>query len=131
MENKIGIEVSIKHQDDKDWIYLRLPERNHYMVSRATRNINTTGFRSGYIFIKDPKVSRDHCIIYLDAKENKWFILDNSSKNHTYVDHVRIAQKTPYPVTEDSIITVGQTTIKIGLPSRKGDERDTMTESMI
>lgn len=71
---------------------------------------------SSDIVIKDPTVSRNHCVL-LRRKEG-WFISDSGSKSGTKVNGKKIGFR--HPVYIDDEIQVGSTTLEL----RRGEEFD-------
>lgn len=62
------------------------------------------------ILDRDPTVSRVHCYFQVDS-ENRIWVTDNQSSNHTYVDDVLVEQKTQ--VFKDSIVKLGATSVQV------------------
>ena len=76
---------------------------------------NTIGrSKSSDIVIKDPTVSRSHCVLL--RREEGWFVTDVGSKSGTRVNGKKVKER--HPVKLDDQIKIGSTTLRL----RRGDE---------
>jgi pSer/pThr/pTyr-binding forkhead associated (FHA) protein len=60
-------------------------------------------------FENDPGVSREHAQITYE--NNTYFITDNGSTNHTFVDEVDIGAHSPRPLYNGAAIRLGTSTV--------------------
>ncbi len=76
---------------------------------------NTIGrSRSCDIVIKDPTVSRSHCVLL--RRDEGWFLTDVGSKSGTRVNGKKVGERHPVKLNDE--IKIGSTTLRL----RRGDE---------
>jgi pSer/pThr/pTyr-binding forkhead associated (FHA) protein len=93
-----------------------------YCIGRGVRD---TSFSTIQVQLQDQAVSRNHCRIYLKPGSG-WMIEDLGSKNGTWIQkncHVSSSYKKlekPTAITCDSVLNMGNTTIRLRSLSKVG-----------
>lgn len=62
----------------------------------------------------DPLVSRRHAAIERDG-DGRYYLYDSNSRNGTFVNGLRLAKGTKASLAEGDVITLGKTTITVGV----------------
>lgn len=73
-------------------------------IGRATRNANWD------ISLQDRAVSRPHAEI-VRQDDGSWVVIDLDSANGTVVNGIPVEANQPYPLTDGTVITLGETTM--------------------
>jgi len=89
------------------------------MLDRAPAAIGRQGAGTGAVVLDDTEVSRDHAVVE-PGERGQWTIVDQGSRNGTFVDGRRIERARLAP---GSVIRIGRTLIVYAEAELRGDER--------
>lgn len=103
---------------DKGQVF-HFSDRLSFGRSKSTRIDHTS-----YAYLSDPRISREHLVIFRDG--NRYYAIDKYSSNGSYIEGQRLKPNRPTRLREQSQIRLGSTVLKF---SAKGDESVTSADS--
>lgn len=115
--------VSGKLRKEKQ--YFRKRECEIRLVDIMTRELYTQTFfgelligrvwqrenEKSQLVLKHPGISKKHCRIF--EENGRFYVLDEGSLNHTFVNQKEVVQKTP--LCDGDILTIGECSYRVGL----------------
>jgi len=90
------------------------------VLERVPLAIGREGHVTGALALADTEISRQHAIVEL-ADDDTWWVRDTGSRNGTFVDGARIAERVP--IAHGTVIRVGRTLLVAAVVDLRGDER--------